>query len=204
MAAGGAHTPPPLHPLCRSQLPNKWSRSSPRASPVPSATSSSTTSTMPLGIEAITRAVTKRARRGLYAGKRVLTGNNISDDGGNKCVVLWSGAGLRGAAVASAAASCSSLCSVLVRWCSTPDTLGPCPCCQDAARVEAQLPEQAAVQRDPGSHGAAASHRCRAAVSGWADALAGCASSHCGCLLRLLLLPASPVLGQPSHGRSSP
>ena len=40
---------------------------------------------MPLGLESLFRAVTKRARRGLYAGKRVLSGNNVSDDGGNRC-----------------------------------------------------------------------------------------------------------------------
>ena len=39
---------------------------------------------MPLGVGAMTRAVAKRARRGLYAGKQVLFGNNISEDGGNK------------------------------------------------------------------------------------------------------------------------
>jgi hypothetical protein len=39
---------------------------------------------MPLGLGAITRAVLNRARRGLYAGKRVLSGNQISEDGGNK------------------------------------------------------------------------------------------------------------------------
>lgn len=49
-----------------------------------SGSSSSSSHRMPLGIEALTRAVTKRAHRGLYAGKRVLTGNNISEDGGNK------------------------------------------------------------------------------------------------------------------------
>lgn len=40
---------------------------------------------MPLGLGQVTRAVFKRARRGLYAGKKILTGNNISEDGGNKC-----------------------------------------------------------------------------------------------------------------------
>lgn len=41
---------------------------------------------MPLGVEQIARAVAKRSRRGLYAGRQVLSGNNISEDGGNKCV----------------------------------------------------------------------------------------------------------------------
>lgn len=44
---------------------------------------------MPLGIEGLARAVTKRARRGLYAGKKVLSGNNISEDGGNKTRRAW-------------------------------------------------------------------------------------------------------------------
>ena len=39
---------------------------------------------MPLGIAVFTRAVTKRASRGLYAGKKVLAGNNVSDAGGNR------------------------------------------------------------------------------------------------------------------------
>ena len=39
---------------------------------------------MPLGLATFTRAVTKRARRGLYAGKKVLSGNNVSEDGGNR------------------------------------------------------------------------------------------------------------------------
>ncbi|KAG7670727.1 hypothetical protein NADE_009068 [Nannochloris sp. 'desiccata'] len=43
---------------------------------------------MPLGLISFTRAVTKRARRGLYAGKKVLSGNNVSDDGGNRKVQL--------------------------------------------------------------------------------------------------------------------
>eukprot|EP00887_Chlorella_sp_A99_P004307 scaffold15.g4307.t1 len=44
---------------------------------------------MPLGLEALTRAVTKRAQRGLYASRKVLAGNNISDDGGNKTRRVW-------------------------------------------------------------------------------------------------------------------
>jgi hypothetical protein len=39
---------------------------------------------MPLGLGSLTRAVCNRARRGLYAGRRVLSGNQISDKGGNK------------------------------------------------------------------------------------------------------------------------
>jgi hypothetical protein len=42
---------------------------------------------MPLGIEVFTRAVTKRARRGLFAGRKILSGNSVSDDGGNRCEV---------------------------------------------------------------------------------------------------------------------
>ena len=40
---------------------------------------------MPLGVEAVTRALIKRAQRGLYAGRQKLFGNKISEDGGNKC-----------------------------------------------------------------------------------------------------------------------
>jgi hypothetical protein len=39
---------------------------------------------MPLGLGSLARGVCNRARRGLYAGRRVLSGNQISDDGGNK------------------------------------------------------------------------------------------------------------------------
>ncbi len=42
---------------------------------------------MPLGVEAVTRALIKRAQRGLYAGRQKLFGNKISEDGGNKCVL---------------------------------------------------------------------------------------------------------------------
>ena len=35
------------------------------------------------------RTVAKRTRRGLYAGKNVLSGNNISDDGGNKLGIAF-------------------------------------------------------------------------------------------------------------------
>ncbi|PSC73390.1 54S ribosomal mitochondrial [Micractinium conductrix] len=44
---------------------------------------------MPLGFASLTRAVCNRARRGLYAGRRVLSGNQISDDGGNKSRRVW-------------------------------------------------------------------------------------------------------------------
>ena len=40
---------------------------------------------MPLGIEAVARAFAKRSRRGLFAGKQVLFGNKVSEDGGNRC-----------------------------------------------------------------------------------------------------------------------
>lgn len=39
---------------------------------------------MPLGLGSLTRAVCNRARRGLYAGRKVLSGNQISENGGNK------------------------------------------------------------------------------------------------------------------------
>ena len=54
---------------------------------------------MPLGFGTLTRAVLNRARRGLYAGRRVLSGNQISHDGGNKCA--W-GLGCTAAAAACA------------------------------------------------------------------------------------------------------
>ncbi|KAL4423073.1 hypothetical protein ABPG77_005878 [Micractinium sp. CCAP 211/92] len=44
---------------------------------------------MPLGLGSFTRAVCNRARRGLYAGRKVLSGNQISDDGGNKSRRMW-------------------------------------------------------------------------------------------------------------------
>lgn len=40
-------------------------------------------------ISALARSVTKRARRGLYAGKKVLSGNNVSEDGGNRTRRSW-------------------------------------------------------------------------------------------------------------------
>ena len=39
---------------------------------------------MPLGLEGLGRAMMRRARRGLYAGKEVKFGNKVSEDGGNK------------------------------------------------------------------------------------------------------------------------
>lgn len=39
---------------------------------------------MPLGLELAVRGVFNRARRGLYAGKYIRSGNNISEDGKNK------------------------------------------------------------------------------------------------------------------------
>lgn len=39
---------------------------------------------LPLGLGSFTRAVCNRARRGLYAGRIVRFGNQISEDGGNK------------------------------------------------------------------------------------------------------------------------
>lgn len=44
---------------------------------------------MPLGLGTLTRAVFKRARRGLYAGKKILSGNNVSEDGGNRTRRVW-------------------------------------------------------------------------------------------------------------------
>ena len=39
---------------------------------------------MPLGVELVVRGVFNRARRGLYAGKYIRFGNNVSEDGHNK------------------------------------------------------------------------------------------------------------------------
>ena len=39
---------------------------------------------MPLGVEQVTRGWLSRARRGLFAGKKVLSGNRVSEDGGNR------------------------------------------------------------------------------------------------------------------------
>lgn len=44
---------------------------------------------MPLGIEQVTRAVARRSRRGLYAGRQVLSGNKVSEDGGNRSRRTW-------------------------------------------------------------------------------------------------------------------
>jgi len=44
---------------------------------------------MPLGIENIGRIVAHRTRRGLYAGRRVLFGNRVSEDGGNRTRRKW-------------------------------------------------------------------------------------------------------------------
>jgi len=40
-------------------------------------------------VAALARHVSKRARRGLFAGKRVVFGNKISEDGGNKSRRKW-------------------------------------------------------------------------------------------------------------------
>lgn len=39
---------------------------------------------MPLGVGQLARAVMGRSRQGLYGGKRILSGNKVSEDGGNK------------------------------------------------------------------------------------------------------------------------
>ncbi|CAI5531397.1 unnamed protein product [Closterium sp. Naga37s-1] len=44
---------------------------------------------MPLGLELVGRAVMRRARRGLFAGKEVKFGNKVSEDGGNKTRRMW-------------------------------------------------------------------------------------------------------------------
>ncbi len=40
---------------------------------------------MPLGVEQVVRGVVSRARRGLYGGRTILSGNKVSEDGKNKC-----------------------------------------------------------------------------------------------------------------------
>ena len=40
---------------------------------------------MPLGVEQLVRGVVSRARRGLYGGRTILSGNKVSEDGKNKC-----------------------------------------------------------------------------------------------------------------------
>ncbi|BDA43120.1 probable 50S ribosomal protein L28 at N-terminal half [Coccomyxa sp. Obi] len=37
----------------------------------------------------LVRSLVKRSRRGLYAGKTVLSGNNVSEDGGNRTRRIW-------------------------------------------------------------------------------------------------------------------
>ncbi|GMH42357.1 hypothetical protein BSKO_10276 [Bryopsis sp. KO-2023] len=44
---------------------------------------------MPLGIEHVARGIAKRARRGLFAGKNVMFGNKVSEDGENKSRRQW-------------------------------------------------------------------------------------------------------------------
>ena len=39
---------------------------------------------LPGGVILFVRHVSKRTKRGLFAGKRVLSGNNVSKDGGNR------------------------------------------------------------------------------------------------------------------------
>jgi len=40
---------------------------------------------MPLGVEQVVRGLVSRARRGLYGGRTILSGNKVSEDGKNKC-----------------------------------------------------------------------------------------------------------------------
>ena len=82
---------------------------------------------MPLGVETVTRALIKRAQRGLYAGRQKLFGNKISEDGGNKCdhigrpLVRWPPVSCSRALIrisdcfhgASAAGGCSLLAAAL-------------------------------------------------------------------------------------------
>ncbi|KAK9842479.1 hypothetical protein WJX81_001880 [Elliptochloris bilobata] len=44
---------------------------------------------MPLGIEQMVRGALNRSRRGLYGGKKLLSGNMISEDGKNKSRRTW-------------------------------------------------------------------------------------------------------------------
>ncbi|RMZ53929.1 hypothetical protein APUTEX25_004954 [Auxenochlorella protothecoides] len=46
---------------------------------------------MPLGVEVALRGVFNRARRGLYAGKQIRSGNNISEDGKNNTIDKYGG-----------------------------------------------------------------------------------------------------------------
>ena len=46
-------------------------------------------------VQQVTRGLMRRATRGLFAGRRVLSGNKVSEDGGNRWVAgealpLWS------------------------------------------------------------------------------------------------------------------
>ena len=118
---------------------------------------------MPLGFASLTRAVCNRARRGLYAGRRVLSGNQISDDGGNKCVQG------RGSVVGAErrqwrqrqAAARLLPCPALPSPSPPPR---PAPLLQVAPCVEAQLSQQAALLARAAAHGAAARHCSRATV----------------------------------------
>ena len=42
----------------------------------------------PAARRALARVVQGKARRGVFAGKHIKFGNNVSEDGGNKCVPL--------------------------------------------------------------------------------------------------------------------
>ncbi|KAI8109986.1 hypothetical protein M9434_001262 [Picochlorum sp. BPE23] len=44
---------------------------------------------LPGGVILFVRHVSKRTKRGLFAGKRVLSGNNVSKDGGNRTRRVW-------------------------------------------------------------------------------------------------------------------
>lgn len=41
----------------------------------------------PAARRALARVVQGKARRGVFAGKHIKFGNNVSEDGGNKCVL---------------------------------------------------------------------------------------------------------------------
>lgn len=45
--------------------------------------------TTPLLLTALTRSVARRTARGLYAGKTILSGNRVSEDGGNRSRRVW-------------------------------------------------------------------------------------------------------------------
>lgn len=42
-----------------------------------------------LAAAALTRSIARRTGRGLYAGKTILTGNRVSEDGGNRSRRVW-------------------------------------------------------------------------------------------------------------------